>query len=41
MYTDDLASLVADYFKEDIDHFGFEFEGPATRNYFRRERTGR
>jgi len=32
MYTDETASLVASCFKEDIDHFGFQFDGPATRN---------
>lgn len=32
MYTDRLADLVADYFHEDIEHFGFTFDGPATRN---------
>ncbi len=32
MYTEELAGIVADTFKDDIDHFGFRFEGPATRN---------
>jgi hypothetical protein len=41
MYSEHLASLVADYFKEDIEHFGFGFEGPATRNFFRRDEKGR
>lgn len=34
MYTDELAEVVAETFSEDIDHFGFQFEGPATRNYW-------
>ncbi len=32
MYTDQLAEIVAGTFKDDIDYFGFRFEGPATRN---------
>jgi hypothetical protein len=32
MYTDELAEIVADTFREDIDHFGFSFDGAATRN---------
>jgi hypothetical protein len=32
MYSDELAEIVADTFREDIGHFGFTFEGPATRN---------
>jgi hypothetical protein len=35
MYTDELAEIVAKTFREDIEHFGFAFEGPATRNCFR------
>lgn len=34
MYTDELATVVADCFKDDIEHFGFRFEGPATRNFW-------
>lgn len=34
MYTDELATIVADFFKEDIEYFGFSFDGPATRNVF-------
>jgi hypothetical protein len=34
LYTDDLAEVVRDVFREDIAHFGFTFEGPATRNVF-------
>jgi hypothetical protein len=32
MYTPELAAIVATIFKEDIDYFGFRFEGAATRN---------
>jgi hypothetical protein len=32
MYDDELKKIVADSFREDIDYFGFDFEGPATRN---------
>lgn len=32
MYTDQLTQIVADTFQEDIDYFGFNFDGPATRN---------
>jgi len=34
MYTDQLVEIVADLFRDDIEHFGFDFEGPATRNIF-------
>lgn len=32
MYTSELAAIVADEFQEDIDYFGFSFDGAATRN---------
>lgn len=32
MYTDDLAEVVADVFADDIEFFGFSFDGPAERN---------
>lgn len=32
MYTDELAESVASRFAEDIEHFGFTFDGPATKN---------
>jgi hypothetical protein len=32
MYSDHLADLVSEYFRDDIEHFGFSFDGPATRN---------
>lgn len=32
MYTSELAAVVADVFRDDIDHFGFNFDGSATRN---------
>lgn len=34
MYTDELAEKVAQLFHDDIDYFGFTFDGPATRNTF-------
>ncbi len=34
MYTDEIAEVVADVFREDIAHFGFTFDGPAVRNVF-------
>jgi hypothetical protein len=36
MYTDELAGIVEQLFREDIDHFGFTFDGPATRNILAR-----
>jgi len=35
MYTDELAEIVANTFREDIEHFGFTFEGTATRNFYK------
>lgn len=32
MYTDELAQIVADVFRDDLDHFGFDFDGPAQKN---------
>jgi len=37
MYTDELVEIVARSFREDIDFFGFSFEGPAIRNIFAAE----
>ena len=34
MYTDELAGIVEQLFREDIDYFGFTFDGPATRNIY-------
>lgn len=31
MYTDDLIEIVSDVFSDDIEYFGFDFEGPAKR----------
>jgi hypothetical protein len=31
LYTDDLAQCVASRFARDIEHFGFTFDGPATK----------
>lgn len=32
MYDDNLIQIIADTFKDDIEYFGFDFEGGATRN---------
>lgn len=32
MYNDELIDIVARCFRDDIEYFGFSFEGPATRN---------
>jgi hypothetical protein len=32
MYTDELIEIIADTFREDIEYFGFDFEGSATKN---------
>lgn len=32
MYNDSLAETVAEIFRDDIDYFGFQFDGAATRN---------
>lgn len=32
MYTDELIDIVADTFRNDIEYFGFSFEGAATKN---------
>ena len=34
MYTSELTDEVAEFFNEDIAHFGFSFESGATRNVF-------
>ena len=34
MYTPDLAEIIATLFREDINHFGFTFDGAATRNIY-------
>jgi hypothetical protein len=31
-YTDKTRQIIADWYAEDIDHFGFDFDTPATRN---------
>ena len=31
-YNDTTKQIVSDWFKEDIDFFGFTFEGSATKN---------
>ena len=32
VYNDKTIQIVADWYKKDIDHFGFDFDTPATRN---------
>jgi hypothetical protein len=32
MYTDELADIISAVFREDIEYFGFTFDGMATRN---------
>ena len=34
MYTDELAGIVGTVFRDDIEHFGFRFDGSATRNVY-------
>jgi hypothetical protein len=34
MYTDELVDIVANLFRQDIEHFGFTFESSAARNVF-------
>lgn len=34
LYSEELRAIVADTFRDDIEYFGFEFEGAATRNIF-------
>lgn len=33
MYTEKLIEIIADTFQRDIEHFGFTFDGPATRSF--------
>lgn len=32
MYNDELTAIVAETFHDDIEHFGFSFDSPATKN---------
>jgi hypothetical protein len=34
LYSDELKAIVAETFRDDIEYFGFDFEGAATRNIF-------
>jgi hypothetical protein len=34
LYSDELKAVVADTSRGDIEYFGFEIEGTATRNIF-------
>ena len=34
MYTDELIDIVAETFRDDIEYFGFSFEGAATKNIY-------
>ena len=33
MYTEKLIEIIAETFQPDIEHFGFTFDGPATRGF--------
>lgn len=33
-YTDKTQQIVADWYKDEIDHFGFDFDTPAQRNFY-------
>jgi hypothetical protein len=37
MYTDELADIISTLFREDIEYFGFSFDGMATRNVFQKK----
>ena len=34
IYTPETIQIVADWYKEEIDYFGFDFDTSATRNYY-------
>ena len=36
LYTDKTIQIVADWYKKDIDHWGFDFDTGATKNYSNR-----
>lgn len=40
MYTDESTAIIARLFHDDIEYFGFSFEGPATRNVWPQIRGG-
>ena len=33
LYTKNTIQLIADWYKKDIDYWGFDFDTPATKNY--------
>jgi hypothetical protein len=33
-YTDETKNIIGDWYKDDIDYWGFEFETGAQRNYW-------
>ena len=35
IYTDETIQIVADWYKQDIDTWGFDFDTPAQKNYWR------
>jgi hypothetical protein len=35
IYNDKTIQIVADWYKKDIDHWGFDFNSAATKNYWR------
>lgn len=34
IYTPETIQIIADWYKDDIDYWGFDFDKPATRNYW-------
>jgi hypothetical protein len=34
IYTKETIQIIADWYKKDIDYWGFDFDTPATRNYW-------
>ena len=38
IYTDKTIQIVADWYKADIDLFGYDFDTGATKNYWRQSR---
>ena len=35
LYTNETIQIVADWYKKDIDHWGFDYDTSATRNYWK------
>jgi hypothetical protein len=34
LYTDKTIQIIADWYKKDIDHWGYDFDSSATKNYW-------